>query len=77
MGDTRVWFIGFFDTKPEYPNNSSKSAINLVDKGLYVTMKRWRIDPSFVAWNGYLLSFKIRESKFSRNFSPVFFAFSK
>ena len=27
------------------PNNSSKSAINLVDKGLYATMKRWRIDP--------------------------------
>ena len=30
------------------PNNSSKSAINLVDKGLYVTMKSWRIDPSFM-----------------------------
>ena len=28
------------------PNNSSKSAINLVDKGLYATMNRWRIDPS-------------------------------
>ena len=27
------------------PNNSSKSAINLVGKGLYATMKRWRIDP--------------------------------
>ena len=27
------------------PNNSSKSAINLVDKGLYATMNRWRIDP--------------------------------
>ena len=27
------------------PNNSSKSAINLVDKGLYATMKRWCIDP--------------------------------
>ena len=27
------------------PNNSRKSAINLVDKGLYATMKRWRIDP--------------------------------
>lgn len=27
------------------PNNSSKSAINLVDKGLYATMTRWRIDP--------------------------------
>ena len=26
------------------PNNSSKSAINLVDKGLYATMKRWLID---------------------------------
>ena len=26
------------------PNNSSKSAINLVDKGLYATMNRWRID---------------------------------
>ena len=28
------------------PNNCSKSAINLVDKGLYATIKRWRIDPS-------------------------------
>lgn len=27
------------------PNNSSKSAINLVGKGLYATKKRWRIDP--------------------------------
>ena len=27
------------------PNNSRKSAINLVDKGLYATMNRWRIDP--------------------------------
>ena len=27
------------------PNNSSKSAINLVDKGLYATMNRGRIDP--------------------------------
>ena len=27
------------------PNNSSKSAINLVDKGLYATMNRWRIAP--------------------------------
>ena len=27
------------------PNNSSKSAINLVDKGLYATMNGWRIDP--------------------------------
>ena len=44
MGDTRVWFIGFFDTKPEYPNNSSKSAINLVDKGLYTSTKGC-IDP--------------------------------
>ena len=28
------------------PNNSSKSAINLVDKGLYATMRGGRIDPS-------------------------------
>ena len=28
------------------PNNSSKSAINLVDKGLYATMNWWCIDPS-------------------------------
>ena len=28
------------------PNNSSKSAINLVDKGLYATMNRWCIAPS-------------------------------
>ena len=28
------------------PNNSSKSAINLVDMGLYATMNRWRMDPS-------------------------------
>ena len=28
------------------PNNSSKSAINLVDKGLYATMIGGRIDPS-------------------------------
>ena len=27
------------------PNNSSKSAISLVGKGLYTTMNRWRIDP--------------------------------
>ncbi len=27
------------------PNNSSKSAINLVDKGLYATMNGWCIDP--------------------------------
>ena len=27
------------------PNNSSKSAINLVDKGLYAKMNGWRIDP--------------------------------
>ena len=26
------------------PNNSSKSAINLVGKGLYATKKRWCID---------------------------------
>ena len=27
------------------PNNSNKSEDYLVDKGLYATMKRWRIDP--------------------------------
>ena len=32
----------FFLTNLEY---YSKSAINLVGKGLYATMKRWRIDP--------------------------------
>ena len=30
----------------ESPNNSSKSAIYLVDKGLYATMIGGRIDPS-------------------------------
>ena len=29
----------------ESPNNSIKSAIYLVDKGLYATMKKWSIDP--------------------------------
>ena len=33
------------------------------DKGLYATMNRRRIDPSFVVWDGYPLSYKIRESK--------------
>ena len=32
------------------PNNSSKSAINLVDKGLYATMNRWRIDFYFFSF---------------------------
>ena len=60
-----------------YPANIYPPHLTENDKGLYATMKRWRIDPSFVAWGGYPLPYKIRESKFSRNFSPVFFAFSK
>ena len=45
------------------PNNSSKSAINLVGKGLYATMNRWRIDP-FCIYQlcGYLIYYNEKTS---------------
>lgn len=45
------------------PNNSSKSAINLVDKGLYATKKRWRIGP-FCIYQlcGYLIYYNEKTS---------------
>ena len=45
------------------PSNYIPPHLTGNDKGLYATMNRWRIDPSFVAWDGYPLSYKIRESK--------------
>ena len=50
------------------------------DKGLYATMNRWRIDPSScldTCWVDDMAVWWFWNPNFSRNFSPVFFVFSK